>query len=176
MFVIAQAPDTPAPPPPPIEEKRAPAPPKLVAPTPPSQWTFPRGLSLVTGLGNPEWAHIGVAYRYEHLGGAFNVGTQGLAHNLGLTLRYFVSPDPGGLFVEAGATAVQLAEVTPGLTPRDIFFQRFLGLGWQFTFSHIVVNLGAGLHDPPDRSTAPPAAIVSSSLLPRFLGEVGYAF
>lgn len=73
---------TPVPPPPPIEERRiAPpvvsAPPKLPRPEGPrSDWDFPEGFSLVAGLANPEWAHVGMAYRNKHLGGGVNFGTQ----------------------------------------------------------------------------------------------------
>lgn len=169
MFTAAQATASVPPPPPPVEERRSPAP----APTEPPP---PGGLSLVAGVGNPEWVHVGAAYRHGHLGGAVNVGTIGLAHNAGVTVRYFISSGPGGPFVAAGATAVQAAEITPGVTPRDWFFQRFLGAGWQFLAGRAVFNLGLGWHDPPPRTAAPPAAIVTSSLLPHFLAEAGYAF
>jgi hypothetical protein len=142
----------------------------------PDDASFPRGLSLVAGLGNPDWAHAGLAYRYGHFGGGLAVGSIGLAHNVGAVLRYFHSRSRGGPFLEVGATAVQLAEKTPGFTPRDVFFQRYLGAGWQVEWSHVVANAGLGLQDGPPRSAAPPAAIVSSGLLPRLLLEVGYAF
>ncbi|MBM3268669.1 MAG: hypothetical protein FJZ01_13570 [Candidatus Sericytochromatia bacterium] len=171
MFVVAQSP-----PPPPIEERRVPPPPTVAPPAVPDDWAFPRGLSVVAGLNNPEWAHVGVGYRYRQFGGGLSLGSIGLAHNVGAVVRFFHSRAPGGPFLEAGATAVQLAETTPGLTPRDIFFQRFLGAGWQFEWSHVLINVGAGLHDAPARSTAPPAPIISSGLMPRLNLEVGYAF
>ncbi len=172
MFVVAQQ----APPPPPIEERKVPAPPSLAPPDVPDEWAFPRGLSLVAGLSNPEWAHVGLAYRHEHLGAGMSLGSIGLAHNVGAVLRFFHSGDPGGAFIDLGATAVQLAEATPGFTPRDVFYQRYLGAGWQFEWSHVLLNLGAGLHDAPPRSAAPPAPVISSGLLPHLILEAGYAF
>jgi hypothetical protein len=175
MMLLATATDSIPPPPPPIEERRIPLPPQL----PPARlgpWQFPGGLSLVAGIGNPEWAHLGLAYRHGHVGGGLSVGSIGLAHNVGAVLRLFATRTPGGPFVEAGATMVQLAETTAGLTPRDLFFQRFYALGWQFTFPAVVVNLSAGIHDPPPRSAAPPGPIITSGLYPRVLAEVGYGF
>lgn len=175
MFLLAAA--TPSVPPPPL-----PAEERMVTSSPQGQQgsdpgAFPAGLSLVSGLGNPEWAHVGVAYRYMQIGTGFSLGSLGLANNLGATVRYFFSPEPGGPFAEAGATVVQLAETTPGTTPRDVFYQRHLGLGWQFiAFRHAVFNISAGLLDSPPRTALPPASVVSSSLLPHLLAEAGYAF
>ncbi len=175
MIVLAAQP---VPPPAPVADHRVvPAPPQVPeAGRPSAVWAFPGGLSVVSGLANPEWAHVGVAYRYAHLGGGLNLGTQALANNLGAVLRVFGSPLPGGPFVEAGATAVRLIELTPGQTPQDVFYMQYLGAGWQFQASHLLVNLGAGLLARPPRSAAAPLAIVSSSFLPHFLLEAGYVF
>lgn len=177
-MVLAQAPE-PLPPSPPAEQRRI-APPAVPAPPALSvsrgDWDFPGGLSVVGGLANPEWAHVGVAYRYGVVGGGLNLGTQALANSLGGVLRLFASDDPNSFFLEAGAAAVRLIEFTPGQTPQDTFYVPFVGLGWQFQVSHALFNLGAGFLQSPPRTAAPPLAIVSSSLLPHFLLEAGYAF
>lgn len=179
MIVVAQAPQ-PVPPPPPAEERRAqapsvPPPPGVPAPSR-GDWDFPGGLSVVGGIANPEWAHVGVAYRNGMVGGGLNLGTQALANSLSGVLRLFASDDPDSLFLEAGTAAVRLIDFTPGQTPQDTFYVPYVGLGWQFHLAPAIFNVGAGVMASPPRSAAPPLALVSSSLLPHFLLEAGYAF
>lgn len=174
--VAVAASPAPVPPPPPAEERPV-SPPAPGSPaTKLGDRDFPGGLSVVGGLANPEWAHIGIAYRNGVLGGGINLGTQALANSLGGVLRLFASDEPNSLFFEAGASAIRLIEFTPGQTPQDTFYVPYVGLGWQFQLSHAVFNVGAGLMQSPPRSAAPPLALVSASLLPHFLLEAGYAF
>lgn len=130
----------------------------------------------MAGVGNPEWAHVGIGYRKGRLGSGLSFGSAGLAYNLGATLRLFLFDEGGGPYVHGGVAAAQLVETTPGLTPRDVFFLRYLGVGWQISLPWSLVNLAIGLHDPPSRSSAPPGVVISSGLLPHFLAEAGYAF
>ncbi|MBM3274907.1 MAG: hypothetical protein FJZ00_07125 [Candidatus Sericytochromatia bacterium] len=177
MFSLILAADAPpAPPPPPIEEKKIPPPPAPKPPAPPDEWAFPRGLALVAGIGNPEWIHAGINYRYAHLGGTLTVGTLGQANNLGLGARWFFSPRPGGPYVELGATAVQLAKLSADTPTDDIFYQKYVGVGWQVQSGGFLANLGAGLHETPPRSAAAPASVVTSGAFPHFLLEAGYGF
>ena len=134
------------------------------------------GLSLVTGFGNPEWAHIGAGYRWKWLASTMAVGSVNTTNNVSVSVRGFLHPIGPGAFVEVGLMALRLAQLTDQ-TPKDIFFEKWLGAGYQFRWGHLISNLSIGLNPfGPPRSAAPPAVLLLWDTLPHFNMEVGYAF
>ncbi|MEB3298722.1 MAG: hypothetical protein VKO21_04480 [Candidatus Sericytochromatia bacterium] len=136
------------------------------------------GWRVFTGLGNPEFAHIGAAWRQGNLEGALSLGTLGIARRVDLKGRAYLLPHVGALFAEAGYGFMQLEKVSEQ-TPGEWFQQPFAGVGWQFFerpgpwVVDVVLGMAPG---GMDALAGAPGLLNGTRLLPRFAVEVGYAF
>lgn len=136
------------------------------------------GARLFAGLGNPEFAHLGLAYRSGNVEGAVSLGSLGTANRVDLRARGYLLPHVGAIFAEAGYGFLQLAKLSDQ-TPAETFQQPYFGVGWQFFErpSPWVFDVSLGLAPGgPETLAAAPGIINGSRLLPRFALEVGYAF
>lgn len=130
---------------------------------------------LVLGLANPEWLHLGVEGRRGHLGYSLAAGTLVLAHDVTGTARYFWSDQAGGLFAEAGVTALRIAPIS-AQTPGDWFAMGMVGVGYQIVTGRMVTNLGIGINPLPlPPSNNQPMFSSNAAALPRILLQAGFA-
>lgn len=132
-------------------------------------------MHVVMGLSNPEWLDLGFDGRRGHLGYALSVGTVVLANDVTGSLRYFLSAEDGGPFIEAGTTLMQDAAIS-SQTPRDWNAMAFVGVGYQVALGRFVANLGVGL-DPfaIPGSLNQPIFVSSTQSLPRVLLQTGFS-
>lgn len=128
------------------------------------------------GVGNPDYAFLGVQHRWADWGGLVSVGTLGLSHSLGGSFRYFIPVGWRGGYVEAGMTWLRLAGLSAH-TPDEFFPLGYWNVGWQAHFARWKVDVAVG---PPPvhmmNTETVPMSVLNATALPRLRVGVGYAF
>lgn len=146
-------------------------------PTPPPAEVAPapeRTTHVVLGLGNPEWLHLGIDSRFEHVGYSLTIGTLVQANDVTGTVRYFPW-QTGGFFLEAGATLIRMTNLSDQ-SPQEWSPMALLGAGYQLTLGRYVATVGLGLNPiAVPYSLNEPLFVTNARSLPRLLVQTGFA-
>lgn len=146
-------------------------------PTPPPAAIAPapvRATHVVLGLSNPEWLHLGIDSRFEHVGYAITIGTLVQANDVTGSVRYFPW-ETGGLFAELGGTLIRMTSLSDQ-SPQGWSSMAFLGAGYQFTLGPVTTTLGVGLNPMAvPFSLNQPLYVTNARSIPRLLVQTGFA-